>query len=103
MGQLDPRETVSGITVTLNAYTERRRTELDKVNADVKAYLDSLPEETGWDAIPIEKKAEFWKRKAAILWTFELPPRPDFFTSQDFEVGKLKETERLFTLQQIYL
>ncbi len=103
MGQLDPRETVSGVTVTLNAYTERRRIELDKLNADVMAFLETLPKETPFNSIPIEKKAEFWKRKAAILWTFEIPPRPDFFTSPDFEVGKLKETERLFTLQQIYL
>ena len=103
MGQLDQKDTVSGAIVTLNAYSERRRVELEKVNADVMAYMQSLPEETNWDAIPIEKKAEFWKRKAAILWTFDFPPKPDFFTSQDFEVGKLRESERLFTLQQIYL
>ena len=100
---LEAKEIVSGYPVTLNAYTEKRRADLDKVNADVDAFVKSLDDTTMWEAIPIEKKAEFWKRKAAILWTFDKQPPADFWTSPEFEYPKLKESERLFMSAQIYL
>jgi UDP:flavonoid glycosyltransferase YjiC (YdhE family) len=94
---------VSGQTVTQNAYTERRRKELDAINAEVTKFIASLKESDTWDDIPRAVKAKFWKRKASVLWTFEKPVPDSFFESDDFEYPLLRESEENFTRMQVYL
>jgi hypothetical protein len=98
----DKTLTVSGVEVTLLTYTEKRKAELDAVNADVKKLMDEYEEKT-WGEIPLKVKADFWERKARILWKTEKPLPRSFFESSEFEYNKLRDTEQLFTLTQVYL
>ena len=98
----DKVQTVSGVVMTLLPYTEKRKQELDAVNADVQKFMNAQGEKT-WDEIPVKEKAEFWERKARILWKTEKPLTRAFFESPDFEYVRLRDTETLFTITQVYL
>ena len=98
----DKVQTVSGVVMTLLPYTEKRKQELDAVNADVQKFMNAQGEKT-WDEIPVKEKAEFWERKARILWKSEKPLTCAFFESPDFEYGHLRSTEQLFMMTQVSL
>jgi len=98
----DKTQTVSGIDVTLNAYTERRREKLDAINKERDEFLKSQTDLT-WDELDIKKKASFWQRKAEVLWTPEKPYPAGYFESPDFEYTKLRDTELHFMMTQVYL
>lgn len=98
----DKVQTVSGVQVTLLPYTEKRKAELDAVNADIEKFMNEQGEKT-WDEIPVKQKADFWERKARILWRTEKPLTRSFFESPDFEYIHLRSTEQLFMITQVYL
>jgi hypothetical protein len=93
---------VNNVIIKLRPYTEKRKAELDSVNADIRSYVEANPEMT-FEAMPIEKKAEFWKRKADILWEPERPLDLSFFSDDDFEYPILKDTEDFFFMMRLYL
>jgi hypothetical protein len=93
---------VNNVIIKLRPYTEKRKAELDEVNNDIRSYVEANPEMT-FEAMPIEKKAEFWKRKAAVLWEADQPLELSFFTDPDFEYPILKDTEHFFLMMRLYL
>lgn len=93
---------VSGVTVTLRPYTEKRLKELNEINAEISAWIEANPEATIAD-VPLDKKAAWWRRKADVLWAPERPLGLDFFKSDDFEAGMLKESEGFFMKGRLYL
>jgi hypothetical protein len=98
----DKFQTVSGVLVTLVPYTEKRKSELDAVNAEIEKFMNAQGEKT-WDEISVKQKADFWERKARILWKTEKPLTRAFFESPDFEYIHLRSTEQLFLMTQVYL
>jgi hypothetical protein len=44
-----------------------------------------------------------YKRKADILWESATPLAIEFFTSDEFELSLLKETEDFFLANRLYL
>jgi hypothetical protein len=98
----DKVQTVSGVQVTLLPYTEKRKAELDAVNAEIQKFMNEQGDKT-WDEIPVKTKADFWERKARILWRTEKPLSRAFFESPDFEYLHLRSTEQLFMMTQVYL
>lgn len=121
---MDVREQVkvNGITVRLQPYTELRHEELQKVHADIDKYIDKNPDITFRD-MPRDKKAEFWMRKAKILWEPEPiiidgEPRDmikahwdaknkfftkEFFKDKAFEQSILQKTQVFFLNQEVFL
>ena len=93
---------VSGVTVTLAPYTEKRRALLDAVNVDIRAYADEHPAQL-WDDMPHKTKAEFWKRKADVLWVTDTQLPLSFFESNEFEHTKLGDTEDFFIVSRVRL
>jgi hypothetical protein len=53
--------------------------------------------------MPRKVKAEFWKRKADILWISDEPLALSFFESDDFEHTKLGDTEDFFIMSRVRL
>jgi hypothetical protein len=92
---------VSGVTMTLRPYTEKRLKELIEVNTEIQDFITKNPDVT-IDAI-LEKRAGWYKRKAEILWQCEHPLDIDFFLSDEFELSLLKETEDFFLGNRLYL
>lgn len=93
---------VNKVIVKLQPYTEKRRSLIEAVNADVRAYVDANPGLT-FEQMPTSKKAEFWKRKADILWEPERPLDIAFFQDDDFEYPILKDSEDFFFMMRLYL
>lgn len=93
---------VSGITITLRPYTEKRMKALNEINDEIRAWIDANPEATIED-VPHEKKASWWRRKAEILWAPEKPLDLNFFKSEEFEASQLKESEAFFMKGRLYL
>jgi hypothetical protein len=92
---------VSGVTVKLRPYTEKRLKELIVVNTEIQEFIIKNPDVTIDD---IEgKRAEWYKRKADILWECEHSLSVDFFASEDFELSLLKQTEDFFLANRLYL
>lgn len=93
---------VSGITVTLAPYTEKRRALLDAVNNDIRTYAEENPAQL-WDDMPHTSKAAFWKRKADVLWLSDAQLPLSFFESDEFEHTKLGDTEDFFIVSRVRL
>jgi hypothetical protein len=93
---------VSGVIMRLNPYSEKRMKALTAVRNEISEWIDGNLDKT-IDEVPIEKKADWWKRKADILWQpmSELPA--DFYASDDFESSQLKESEDFFIMRRMYL
>lgn len=89
---------ISGKIARVNPYSEKRRKALLEVADEIEEYLNKQ------EKIEPEKRAEFWKRKAEILFDFfEGAPDISFYTSEDFEVGMLAWAEQDFIRQRLYL
>jgi hypothetical protein len=103
---LDKRIVVNGIGVTLSPYSEKRYKMFMQVEREIRDHVNELqekdPESTIHD-IPMSKKAEWWKRKADILWQPDSPMNLDFFESDEFESSLLKDTENFFFANMMYL
>jgi hypothetical protein len=84
---------VSGQSVTVLPYTEKRREALAKVHRKIEAYTVAN-EDMVFDAMPTDVKAGFWKAKADVLWNHDF--EATFFESDDFEVELLADTEASF-------
>jgi hypothetical protein len=88
----------SGKIARVLPYSEKRRKALLEVANDVEKYINES------DTIEIQKRAEFWKRKAEVLLEFvDESPSIDFYTSDDFESGMLAWIEQDFIRQRLYL
>lgn len=87
---------VNGYNVRLQPYTEKRRSELIEINEQISEYASTNPD---WDDIPISVKANFWQRKAQILWSSDMPS--SLFESEYFEQEMLMETESFFLNRQV--
>ena len=98
----EKRTKVNGVIVRLVPYTEKRRSLLDQVNADIRDYA-AKHSDMSWETMPLDKKAEFWKAKADILWDAETPLDLNFFKSEEFEYTILKDTEDFFLMTRLYL
>jgi hypothetical protein len=97
----DNRIVVSGVTMQLRPYTERRLNQLIEVNAEIQDFISKNPDAT-IDQIK-DKRAEWYKRKAEILWECEHKLGIEFFASEDFELSMLKQTEDFFLANRLYL
>lgn len=93
---------VSGKTVRIRAYTERRLSQLLEVQKDIQQFIDKNPDLI-FDELDRKKVANWWKRKADILWECDEELGLDFFESPDFEVTWLKKSEDFFLTSRIYL
>lgn len=125
MQTLDIREaiTVNGVEVRLIPYTELRFEQLKKIDADIDKFVEAN-ENLSFSEMDIKKKADFWYRKAKILWE----PKPQiglngdpvtlnkdywdskenfftmkFFMDKDFEYPLLKKTQNFFLNQEFFL
>ena len=94
--------TVSGKVVRLRPYTERRMKQLVEIQQEIQQYIEKNPDMT-MDEIDKSKVANWWKRKAEILWESDEPLGLDFFKSEDFESSLLKKSEDFFLNSRIYL
>lgn len=93
---------VSGIRMRVLPYSEKRMKQLTEIRNEISAWIDGNLDKT-IDEVPAEKKADWWKRKAGILWE-PIDTLPDgFFASDDFESSLLKETEDFFIMRRMYL
>jgi len=99
---LEKTITVNGKVVKLQPYSEKRLKLLNAVNKEIQEFIDKNPLMT-INEVPIKKKAEWWKQKATILWEPILPFDDNFFESDDFESGLLKDTEDFFITRRLYL
>jgi hypothetical protein len=97
----DKKITVSGVVMKLRPYTEKRLKQLIEINQEISEFVEKNPDILMVDIA--ERKAEWYMRKASILWDTETPLTLDFFKSEDFEVSLLKETETFFLSNAIYL
>jgi len=93
---------VNNTIIKLQPYTEKRRAQIEAVNADIRAYVEANPGLT-FEEMPVSKKAEFWKRKADILWEPDRPLDQSFFEDENFEFPILKDTEDFFFMMRLYL
>jgi len=91
---------VSGVTVSLNPYSEKRLKALNEINAEINKWVSENLELTIAD-VPSDLKGKWWKAKADILWKGEYPE--GFFASDEFESSLLKETEDFFVMRRLYL
>jgi hypothetical protein len=98
----DKYTTVNGIRVKLNAYSESRFKSLRAINEEISEWINNNGNLTIAD-IPSDLKEKWWKTKADILWTSDVPYPEGFFASDDFESGLLKETEDAFLIKRLYI
>jgi hypothetical protein len=97
----DNQIVVSGVTMKLRPYTEKRLQQLIEVNTEIQEFITKNPDVT-IDQIHKER-ATWYKRKAEILWECEHKLELDFFASEDFELSLLKQTEDFFLANRLYL
>ena len=102
----DKRLYVNGVWVTLRPYSEKRYKDFMEVEREIRDYVSKMeksnPDSTIHD-IPVGKKAEWWKRKADILWQSETELTMAFFGADEFESSLLKDTENFFFANMMYL
>lgn len=98
----DKYTTVNGIRVKLTPFSEARYKRLRAVNEQIAEWLGANLEAT-FNDIPPDKKDEWWRAKAEILWQPDKPFPEGFFSDDDFEAGMLKETEDNFVVKRLYL
>lgn len=96
---------VSGLRVKLNPYTEKGFKALQAISDEQDKFIHDNPGIKYAD-IPKSKRAEWFRRKAEVMWTpdtdkGEFPK--DFFLSDEFEVGRLRDTENFFVSHVTYL
>lgn len=97
----EKKVTVSGVVMRLRPYTEKRLKQLIEINQEITEFVDKNPDILIVDIA--DRRAEWYMRKASILWEPESPIDLEFFKSEDFEVSLLKETETFFLSNGIYL
>jgi hypothetical protein len=97
----DRKIVVSGVVMKLRPYTEKRLKQLVEVNQEINDFIEKNPDST-LDGIK-SQRAEWYMRKASILWESDQYLDIDFFNSEDFEVSLLKETESFFLSNATYL
>lgn len=131
---MDIREqiTINGVMVRLQPYTELRHKKLEQLDKEVDKYTNENPGMTFRD-MPRDKKAEFWMKRAKILWE----PQPEldrdgnikrslakpfdenlpadywdkeekfftkaFFEDEAFEYPLLEKTQIFFLTQEFFL
>lgn len=93
---------ISGKVFTILPYTEKRREALAKINAEIQAYIDEDPTRL-FDDIPKDKRAEWWRRKAAVLLRHEGDIPDSFWTSDDFEFTLVGKVEDFFMISRVRL
>lgn len=93
---------VSGVVMTLKPYSEKRKKALDLIKAEIDKWVSDNPEATIED-VPLELKADWWKRKAEVLWEPATKLPDDFFKSDEFESSLLQDTESFFIVRRMYL
>jgi hypothetical protein len=98
----DKYTTVNGIKVKLNPYSEARFKKLQAINQEVMDFITTNSEMTIND-IPDEKKESWWRAKAEILWTADVPFPEGFFSNEEFELGLLKDSEDNFIVRRLYI
>jgi hypothetical protein len=91
---------VSGVSVTLRPYSEKRLAELKAVNDEITEWVNAHLDMTIND-VPKDLKEKWWKRKGEILWEGDFPD--GFFGSDEFESSLLKDTEDFFVMKRLYL
>lgn len=74
-------------------YNENRKELLLSVQDSIKAYVEKDPSML-FDQMPIIDKAQFYKKKADILWHPVMPL--SFYACDEFEAEYLQDTERYF-------
>jgi hypothetical protein len=93
---------VSGVAVKLRPYTEKRLKDLIAVNEEIQKFVDENPNVLIADIK--DKRAEWYKRKADILWEGTSQVLDvEFFKSAEFESSLLKESEDFFLKNAMYL
>lgn len=98
----EKRLVVSGKVVRLRPYTEARAVYLREINEDIRKYIAKNPDQA-IDDVPRKQRAEWWKRKAEVLWECDEDLPMSFFESRDFEQSLLKDSEDFFTTRKLYL
>lgn len=98
---LEDKIRISGVEFRIMPYTEKRRAELEKVQAEIKAYIDEDPLRS-WDDVPRMVKADWWRRKAAILLDGKYDAAT-FFDSDEFEHTLLGKVEDFFMISRVRL
>lgn len=93
---------VSGVKMRLLPYSEKRMKDLEAIRKEINEWIEQNLDKTIAE-VPVEKKADWWKRKASILWEPQTELPADFFASEDFESSLLKETEDFFIVKRMYL
>jgi hypothetical protein len=101
MDNLRKRLLVSGRAVTLKPYTEKRMRDLLSINKEISEFIEQNPDKT-FEQIATQR-AEWWMRKAEVLWEFDVPTGLSFFEDENFEMGLLKQCEEDFFLNRNYL
>jgi len=97
----DKKINVSGVAMRLRPYTEKRLKELTEINQEIKDFIDANPETLVSEIV--ERRAEWYMRKASILWESEQYLDLEFFMSEEFEMSLLKESEDFFLKSALYL
>lgn len=93
---------VNGVKMTLKPYSAKRWSQMVAIQDEIDKWVEQNPTATIND-IPIDKKADWWKRKAEILWEPESKLPENFFTSDEFESSLLQDSESFFTVRRMYL
>jgi hypothetical protein len=92
---------VSGKIATINQYTEKRAKRLLEIQQEIEQFIKDNPEKTVGEIA--EQKAEWYRKKAEVLWTFDTPVDKSFYASEDFEVSVLQQSEAFFLSFANYL
>ena len=122
---IDIREAikVNGVEVRLIPYTELRYKQLKRVDKDIDKFVEQN-ENIRFQDMDKSKKADFWYRKARILWE----PKPEigsngdpvtlnadywdkkekfftkkFFEDENFEYPLLRKSQNFFLNQEFFL
>lgn len=123
---MDIREQIivnGSIPVKLHPYTELRHEKIQEVEADIDKFTEENPQLTFQD-MKRDKKAEFWMRKAKILWEpvietddkgnpISIPDNhwdknekfftKEFFMDKAFEYTLLRKSQDFFLMQEVFL
>ena len=123
MLELREKIIVSGVPVYLEPYTALRESQLKKVDKEIDEFIDKN-KDLSFDKMDITHKAEFWMKKARVLW--EPAPRRgasgevvdlnadfwdevngfftiEFFKDSSFEYPLLKKSQDFFFMQAFFL
>lgn len=98
----DKEIVVNGLRVTLKPYSEKRYNQLSKFYEEQEQYFKDNPD-IKVNEIPRATRAEWYRKRAEILWEPQVPYPRDFFESEEFEAGRLKDSEDFFVSRVAYL